>query len=88
MLLAYYHGFESKEPHDWAAFYADGAILDIHGIRAEGEKEIQALYDNYAEMSPEENVPGKVHVLLTNPRIIVTGDTATAHQLFLIIYLS
>ncbi len=82
MLLAYYHGFESGGPHDWAAFYADDAILDINGMRAEGKKEIQALYDNYAEISPEENVPGKVHVLLTNPRIIVTGDTATAHMIF------
>ena len=82
MLLAYYHGFESDEPHDWAAFYADDAILDINGMRAEGKKEIQALYDNYAEISPEENVPGKVHVLMTNPRIIVTGDTATAHMIY------
>jgi ketosteroid isomerase-like protein len=82
MLLAYYHGFESEGAHDWAAFYADDAILDINGVRAEGKKEIQALYDNYAEMSPEENVPGKVHVLMTNPRIIVTGDTATAHMIY------
>ena len=22
MLLAYYYGFQSDEPHDWAAFYA------------------------------------------------------------------
>jgi len=82
MLLAYYHGFESDEAHDWAAFYADNAILDINGMRAEGKKEIQALYDNYAEISPEEDVPGKVHVLMTNPRIIVTGDTATAHLIY------
>jgi ketosteroid isomerase-like protein len=82
MLLAYYYGFESEEPHDWAAFYTDDAILDINGIRAEGKKEIQALYDNYAEISPEEVVPGKVHVLLTNPRIIVKGDTATAHLIY------
>jgi ketosteroid isomerase-like protein len=82
MLLAYYHGFESEEPHDWAAFYADDAILDINGMRAEGKEEIQAIYDNYAEISPEENVSGKVHVLMTNPRIIVTGDTATAHMIY------
>ena len=82
MLLAYYYGFESDEPHDWAAFYTEDAVLDINGIRAEGKKEIQALYDNYAEISPEEDVPGKVHVLMTNPRIIVTGDTATAHVIY------
>jgi len=82
MLLAYYYGFEADEPHDWAAFYADDAILDINGIRAEGKEEIQALYDNYAEISPEEVVPGKVHVLMTNPRIIVTGNTATAHMIY------
>jgi len=82
MLLAYYYGFQSDEPHDWAAFYADDAILDINGLRAVGKKEIQALYDNYAEISPEEVVPGKVHVLMTNPRIIVTGDTAVAHMIY------
>ncbi|OGT77610.1 MAG: hypothetical protein A3I78_05440 [Gammaproteobacteria bacterium RIFCSPLOWO2_02_FULL_56_15] len=82
MLLAYYNGFESDESHDWAAFYTDDAILDINGMRAEGKEEIQALYNNYAEISPEENVPGKVHVLMTNPRIIVTGDTATAHMIY------
>jgi len=82
MLLAYYYGLGSDEPHDWSAFYTDDAILDINGIRAEGKEEIQALYDNYAEISPEEVVPGKVHVLMTNPRIIVTGNTATAHMIY------
>ena len=82
MLLAYYHGFEAEGSHDWAAFYADDAVLDINGRRAEGKKEIQAFYENYADMSPEEVVPGKVHVLMTNPRIIVTGDTATAHMIY------
>ena len=82
MLLAYYHGFEMDEAHDWAAFYADDAILDINGMVYKGKKEIQGLYDNYAEISPEEVVPGKVHVLFTNPRIIVTGDTATAHLIY------
>lgn len=82
MLLAYYHGFDSEQAHDWAAFYADDAILDINGIRTEGKKNIQAFYKNYAEISPEEDVPGKVHVLMTNPRIIVTGDTATAHMIY------
>lgn len=82
MLLAYYHGFRSDEPHDWAAFYAEDAILDINGMRVEGKKEIQALYENYAEISPEEDVPGRVHVLMTNPRIIVKGDTASAHMIY------
>lgn len=82
MLLAYYYGFQSSESHDWAAFYADDAILDINGIRVEGKKDIQALYENYAELSPEENVPGKVHVLMNNPRIVVTGDTAIAHLIY------
>ena len=82
ILLAYYYGFQSSDSHDWAAFYADDAVLDINGMRVEGKKEIQALYENYAEISPEENVPGKVHVLMTNPRIIITGDTAVAHMIY------
>lgn len=82
MLLAYYYGFEVDEGHDWTAMYTDDAVLDINGLVYEGKAQIQGLYDNYGEISPEENVPGKVHVLMTNPRIIVNGNTATAHMIY------
>ena len=82
MLLAYYHGFEVDEGHDWTAMYTDDAVLDINGMVYNGKAAIQGLYDNYADISPEEDVPGKVHVLMTNPRIIVNGDTATAHMIY------
>ena len=82
MLLAYYYGFEVDEGHDWTAMYTDDAVPDINGLVYEGKAAIQGLYDNYGEISPEENVPGKVHVLMTNPRIIVDGNTATAHMIY------
>lgn len=82
MLLAYYYGFEVDEGHDWTAMYTEDAVLDINGMVYRGKGEIQSLYDNYGEISPEENVPGKVHVLMTNPRIIVNGSTATAHMIY------
>jgi len=82
MLLAYYYGFEVDEGHDWTAMYTDDAVLDINGLVYEGKQAIQGLYDNYGEISPEEDVPGKVHVLMTNPRIIVNGNTATAHMIY------
>ncbi len=82
MLLAYYYGFEVDEGHDWTQMYTDDAVLDINGKVYAGKEQIQGLYDNYGEISPEENVPGKVHVLMTNPRIIVNGDTATAHMIY------
>jgi ketosteroid isomerase-like protein len=82
MLLAYYYGFEVDEGHDWTAMYTEDALLDINGLAYKGKAAIQGLYDNYGEISPEENVPGKVHVLMTNPRIIVSGDTATAHMIY------
>ena len=82
ILLAYYYGFEEDDGHDWTTMYTDDAVLDINGLVYEGKEEIQGLYDNYGEISPEENVPGKVHVLMTNPRIIVTGNTATAHMIY------
>jgi ketosteroid isomerase-like protein len=82
MLLAYYYGFEVDEGHDWTEMYTEDALLDINGLVYKGKAGIQGLYDNYAEISPEEQVPGKVHVLMTNPRIIVTGDTATAHMIY------
>jgi len=82
ILLAYYYGFEVDEGHDWTAMYTEDAVLDINGLVYEGKAEIQGLYDNYGEISPEEDVPGKVHVLMTNPRIIVSGNTATAHMIY------
>ena len=82
MLLAYYYGFEVDDGHDWTTMYTDDAVLDINGLVYKGKKEIQGLYDNYGEISPEEDVPGKVHVLMTNPRIIVNGNTATAHMIY------
>lgn len=82
MLLAYYYGFEVDEGHDWTEMYTEDAVLDINGLVYRGKAEIQGLYDNYTEISPEENVPGKVHVLMTNPRIVVNGDTASAHMIY------
>jgi hypothetical protein len=82
MLLAYYYGFEVDEGHDWTALYTQDAVLDINGMVYKGKDAIQGLYDNYSEISPEENVPGKVHVLMTNPRIIVDGEKASAHMIY------
>lgn len=82
MLLAYYYGFEVDEGHDWTEMYTDDAVMDINGMVYNGKEEIQGLYENYGEISPEEDVPGKVHVLMTNPRIIVDGDTASVHLIY------
>lgn len=82
MLLAYYYGFEVDEGHDWTEMYTEDAVMDINGMVYNGKAEIQGLYENYGEISPEENVPGKVHVLMTNPRIIVNGNSATVHLIY------
>jgi len=82
ILYAYYGGLEEDQPHDFAAYYTDDAVLDVNGRTAEGREEIQAFYDNYSSMSPGENVPGKLHVLLNNPRINIDGDKATVHVIW------
>lgn len=82
LLYEYYGGLDDNTPHDFAAYFTDDAMLDVNGKVANGRKEIQALYDNYATFSPGEALPGRLHVMLSNPRIKVTGDRATAKMIW------
>jgi hypothetical protein len=53
----------------------DGS-LDVNGLVAQGHKPIEELYVKVAQGSPHRT--GTFRMLLTNPRITVNGDHATA----------
>lgn len=82
IMYNYYGGLDSNDPHDFANYYTDDALMDINGRTARGRTEIQAFYNNYATMSPGESIPGTLHVLLNNPRIVVDGDKATVNAIW------
>jgi SnoaL-like domain len=75
MLVNYYENFGITDSHFGSYYLADG-VLDVNGLVARGERQIEELYKRTAEGTPRR--PGRFHMLLTNPRIRVSGDTATA----------
>ncbi len=75
MLIDYYGNFGAAH-RDFGSFYAEDGILDVNGIVSQGRK---AIVDLYAKVEQPGLMPrGTFHMLMTNPRIIVNGNTATA----------
>lgn len=75
-LLSAYYGNLGGADRDMGSYYTASGVLDVNGILARGPKEVDALYQRIAKGSPRQ--PGKFNMLLTNPKIDVHGDTATA----------
>jgi hypothetical protein len=48
----------------------------VNGIVAQGKQPIEDLYAKLAQQSPQPQ--GTFRMLLTNPKVVVNGDTATA----------
>ena len=83
MLVRYYFDLSSGKSHDLSQYYTEDAVLDVNGIVSTGREEIEALYAGLGDgeeegAGEEESTAGKNHMLLTNPIIDVSGDTATA----------
>jgi hypothetical protein len=75
MLVDYYAQLGAGR-HDFGAFFVADGIIDVNGLVAQGQKAIEDLYKKTAEGSPRR--PGTFRMLLTNVKIVVNGDTATA----------
>jgi len=75
MLVAYY-GQLGAGRSDFGTYYVEDGVLDVNGILAKGKVPIEDLYKRIGAGSPRR--PGTFRMLLTNPRIVVNGNTATA----------
>jgi hypothetical protein len=75
MLVDYYSQLGSGGSN-FGTFYVEDGVLDVNGIIAKGQKEIEGLYKKSAEGGPQRS--GTFRMLLTNLKTIVTGQTATA----------
>ena len=72
MLVDYYALFASRTHSDFGSYYADDGVLDVNGIVRRGKEPINALYAGI-------NEGGKIHVLITNLKIVVeSGGSASA----------
>jgi len=57
-------------------FYTADGVLDVNGLVAQGQHAIEELYRQVAHGTPRR--PGTFRMLLTNLKIVVNGDSATA----------
>lgn len=79
LLADYYENFGITDSN-FSSYYVDDGVLDVNGLVARGRVQIEDLYKRTAEGTPHR--PGRFHMLLTNPRIRVSGDTATADMVW------
>ena len=75
MLVEYYAKL-GPGGNDFGSFYLEDGTLNVNGVTAQGEKAIEDLYRKVGQGSPRQ--PGTFRMLLTNPRIVVDGESATA----------
>src|SRR5262249_19644619 len=70
MLANYYALFSARTHSDFGAYYTEDGVLDANGMVARGRDPINALYKGIGET-------GNIQILISNPRIVLNGDTAT-----------
>lgn len=75
-LLVDYYGNLGAGKSDFGTYYVPDGVLDVNGLVAQGQKPIEDLYKKVAAGSP--HLGGKFHMLLSNPKIVVNSETATA----------
>src|SRR5579872_1775164 len=75
-LLVDYYGQLGGADRDLGSYYVEDGVLDVNGVVSRGRGPIEALYKRLTQEVPRQ--AGKFRMLLTNPKIVVNGDTATA----------
>lgn len=79
MLVDYYQALSAGSTH-FDSFYTDDAVVDVNGIVKHGKGPIDDLYKTIPKSK------GTVHVLLTNPKIAVDGNSATSDVIWTEVY--
>ena len=87
-LMVDYYSHIGNSSYDFSQYFAPDGVLDVNGIVAKGEKQIKALYVRAAggaiaappARDPNAPPPAMYNMQLTNLKVEVTGDTATAEM--------
>ena len=78
-MLVDYYGQLGKGRDDFGAFYVEDGTLDVNGLVAQGQQPIEELYKKVGQGSPKWRA---FRMLLTNIKVVVNGDTATADMIW------
>lgn len=79
LMIEYYWAFSNEEGHDIKKYWTEDGEFDIAGNVVKGWAAIEAAYSS--PETADENSP-KFVMLLGNPMIRVTGDTAVMDAVF------
>lgn len=80
LITDYYNNLGTGGSRSFGDYYVDGAEFDVNGTVVHGREGIEGLYRSLSQDSPARH--GTFHMLLNNPLVRVTGDTATAEFLW------
>ena len=88
MMVDYYAQI-GTDKHDFSRFFTADGRLEVNGLIAAGRAEIKALYDRVGgaideTVSTSDNKvpPGVFNMVMSNLKVTVKGDTATATMLW------
>jgi hypothetical protein len=84
-LTRYYYDLSEGKSHELSEYFTADAVLDVDSMIAKGHAEIGKLYERPAGSTPPPEPAAqrrRGHMLLTNPVIEVTGNTAVAHVIW------
>jgi len=86
-LFADYYSHFGTGPFDFSRYFAADGVLDVNGLVATGADEIRALYvragggtGEAPSRDPAAPPPGRFQMQLTNLKVDVNGDAATAEM--------
>ena len=81
LLTRYYYNLGHGEADSFSAYYADDAELVLGPKTYKGKAGIQSAYESAGKANPGLKA-FSFNVLLSNPLVVVHGDTATARLIF------
>lgn len=79
-MLADYYTHLGKGGSDFGAYYLPDGVIDVNGLKGQGEAAITEVYKKIAAGTPKR--PGIFRMLLTNVTVVVNGSTAKAETLW------
>ncbi len=81
LITRYYYNFGKSKPESFAAFYADDAELILGTTHFKGKEGIARAYARAGRGGPSANAYS-FNVTISNPLIVVHGNTATSELIY------
>ena len=82
LVTRYYYNFGKEKPENFSDFYADDAELILGATHYKGKDGIAKAYSRSGGSSPAPAKPYSFMVTISNPLIIVHGNSATSQVIF------